>query len=215
MISAFWHSDLFLFLFFGYINLSLIFAFFIVFISNAVYSIIFLVLLFLILSFLFIFLGVEYLGLIFIIVYIGAIAILFLFIIMLLDLKNKISISLSNFTVFSFTLFILCWSDFLYFFLEVIPLPFFWLSMIPFSALITETGDFLSITDSLRFLSPLLYNNYFFYVVFCGFLLLFVMVGVILLLRIFVIRTQVINFWLNKYNIGEKKKMKLYKQIKK
>jgi hypothetical protein len=87
--------------------------------------------------------------------------------------------------------------------------------MIPFSALITETGDFLSITDSLRFLSPLLYNNYFFYVVFCGFLLLFVMVGVILLLRIFVIRTQVINFWLNKYNIGEKKKMKLYKQIKK
>jgi hypothetical protein len=41
------------------------------------------------------------------------------------------------------------------------------------------------------------------------------MVGVILLLRIFFIRTQVINFWLNKYNIGEKKKMKLYKQIKK
>ena len=62
---------------------------FVVFSTNPVYSLLWLVLSFLFSSSFLLSLGCEFLALIFIVVYVGAIAVLFLFVVMLLDLKIK------------------------------------------------------------------------------------------------------------------------------
>jgi NADH:ubiquinone oxidoreductase subunit 6 (subunit J) len=64
-------------------------ACFVVFLSNPVYCLLWLVLTFLFSASFLLILGCEFLALIFIVVYVGAIAVLFLFVIMLLDLKFK------------------------------------------------------------------------------------------------------------------------------
>jgi NADH:ubiquinone oxidoreductase subunit 6 (subunit J) len=62
---------------------------FVVFVSNPIYSLLWLVLSFLFSASFLLVLGCEFLALIFIVVYVGAIAVLFLFVVMLLDLKFK------------------------------------------------------------------------------------------------------------------------------
>jgi NADH:ubiquinone oxidoreductase subunit 6 (subunit J) len=62
---------------------------FVVFVSNPIYSLLWLVLSFLFSASFLLLLGCEFLALIFIVVYVGAIAVLFLFVVMLLDLKFK------------------------------------------------------------------------------------------------------------------------------
>lgn len=62
---------------------------FVVFSSNPVYSLLWLVLSFIFAASLLFFLGCEFLALIFIVIYVGAITILFLFVVMLLDIKIK------------------------------------------------------------------------------------------------------------------------------
>jgi NADH:ubiquinone oxidoreductase subunit 6 (subunit J) len=62
---------------------------FVIFVSNPIYSLLWLVLSFLFSASFLLLLGCEFLALIFIVVYVGAIAVLFLFVVMLLDLKFK------------------------------------------------------------------------------------------------------------------------------
>jgi len=64
-------------------------ASFVVFLTNPIYSLLWLVISFLFSASLLLLLGQEFLGLIFIVIYVGAIAVLFLFLVMLLDLKFK------------------------------------------------------------------------------------------------------------------------------
>lgn len=62
---------------------------FVIFLTNPIYSLLWLVVTFLFAACLLLILGQEFLGLIFIVIYVGAIAVLFLFLVMLLDLKFK------------------------------------------------------------------------------------------------------------------------------
>jgi NADH-quinone oxidoreductase subunit J len=84
---------------------------FVVFVSNPIYSLLWLVLSFLLSASLLLVLGCEFLALIFIVVYVGAIAVLFLFVVMLLDLKFK---NLKNKKTQTFTAVLVLGSCFLF-----------------------------------------------------------------------------------------------------
>ena len=161
-----------------YFTLTLFITLMVVYAANAVYAILFLIGTFLSIGFVFIILGAEYLGLVLMIVYVGAIAILFLFILMLLDLRNLMrqQISAQFMLVFAVLVFTLT-EIFLYMFefgafrifSEMLSLSF-------------GTFNTALLNDGLLVLSAALYNVYVYYVLGCGFILLFVMLGVVLLL---------------------------------
>lgn len=73
-----------------FINLLLLYfnLFFIFFVKNPVYSIIFLMLSFLNISIFLLYLGIEFFAILILIIYVGAISILFLFVMMLIDIKD-------------------------------------------------------------------------------------------------------------------------------
>jgi NADH:ubiquinone oxidoreductase subunit 6 (subunit J) len=87
---------------------------FVVFVSNPIYSLLWLVLSFLFSASFLLVLGCEFLALIFIVVYVGAIAVLFLFVVMLLDLKFK---NLKTKKTRAFTAILVLGSCFLFFLL--------------------------------------------------------------------------------------------------
>jgi len=87
---------------------------FVVFVSNPIYSLLWLVLSFLFSASFLLMMGCEFLALIFIVVYVGAIAVLFLFVVMLLDLKFK---NLKSNKTQSFTAVLVLGSCFLFFFI--------------------------------------------------------------------------------------------------
>jgi NADH:ubiquinone oxidoreductase subunit 6 (subunit J) len=84
---------------------------FVVFVSNPIYSLLWLVLSFLFSASFLLMLGCEFLALIFVVVYVGAIAVLFLFVVMLLDLKFK---NLKNKRTQAFTAILVLVSCFLF-----------------------------------------------------------------------------------------------------
>nr|YP_010338851.1 NADH dehydrogenase subunit 6 [Neorhodella cyanea]UNJ18801.1 NADH dehydrogenase subunit 6 [Neorhodella cyanea] len=77
-------------LFYFFSSLVLICAIITVISTNAIYSILFLILLFFNFSCSLLLIGSEFLGILFLIVYVGAVAILFLFVIMMLNIKFNI-----------------------------------------------------------------------------------------------------------------------------
>jgi NADH:ubiquinone oxidoreductase subunit 6 (subunit J) len=87
---------------------------FVIFVSNPIYSLLWLVLSFLFSASFLLVLGCEFLALIFIVVYVGAIAVLFLFVVMLLDLKFK---NLKNKKTQAFTAILVLGSCFFFFLL--------------------------------------------------------------------------------------------------
>jgi len=161
-----------------YFTLTLFLTLMVIYAANAVYAILFLIGTFLMIGFTFILLGAEYLGLVLMIVYVGAIAILFLFILMLLDLRNLMRQQISSSAMFAFGLLVITTTEFvLYSF-----------NFGPFSLMTTSVelffGSFNNVflTDALLVISPTLFNIYIYYVLGCGFILLFVMLGVVVLL---------------------------------
>lgn len=68
---------------------TLLSAFMVIILSNAVHSVLFLILVFCNITFLLLLLGAEFFAFLLIIVYVGAIAVLFLFVIMMLNIKIK------------------------------------------------------------------------------------------------------------------------------
>ena len=74
-------------LFYLFSNVLIISAFMVIFVQNAVYSVLFLVLSFISAASLLFLLECEFIAFMFIIIYVGAIAILFLFVVMMLDIK--------------------------------------------------------------------------------------------------------------------------------
>lgn len=182
MTSSFWYSELFFSIFYFYTLTSLIICFNVICSASAAHAVLFLVVLFILVSFIFILLGAEYLGLVYIIVYVGAIAVLFLFIIMLLDLRNLVYQRFTMIQALSFSWTIMLVSDLVIYLLDYSQLPFFSLPLVPVSSLIDLNGDTVALSDNLQYLSPELFNIYNLYVVGAGFLLAFVMVGVVLML---------------------------------
>jgi NADH-quinone oxidoreductase subunit J len=96
-------TDIFLFHFFS--SLALISAFMVITLSNAVHSVLFLIMVFCNVASLLLILGTEFFSFLFLIVYVGAIAVLFLFVVMMLNIKiNPIKIDKSS--IFPIGLFI-------------------------------------------------------------------------------------------------------------
>lgn len=182
MTASFWHSDLFFDILHYYLLLSVIICFLVICSANAAYAVLCLVALFILVSFIFIFIGAEYVGLVFVIVYVGAIAVLFLFIIMLLDLRNLVYQQFTAFVCMIFSLSIMLTSDTLLYILDFSHLPFLCLPLIPVSVLVDLCVDGYAVPDNLVTISPSLFNLHGYYVLGCGFILAFVMIGVVLML---------------------------------
>lgn len=182
MNSGFWQSDLFFILFEVYIMAAIVTCFHVVLVTSAAHSVLCLVFLFILISFIFIMIGAEYVGLVYILVYVGAIAILFLFVVMLLDLRSLTVYEFNKREIFWFTWSIMAASDITCYVLGYARMDFFALPLIPVSSLIDITGAGRSIVDNLAIISPALYNLFWVYVIGSGFLLVFVMVGIVLML---------------------------------
>ena len=96
--------DIFLFYFFS--SFSVISAFMVITLSNAVHSVLFLIVVFFNVASLLLILGTEFFSFMFLIVYVGAIAVLFLFVVMMLNIKtspikvNNLSILPVGFIIF-------------------------------------------------------------------------------------------------------------------
>nr|YP_009589033.1 NADH dehydrogenase subunit 6 [Corallina ferreyrae]QBL75549.1 NADH dehydrogenase subunit 6 [Corallina ferreyrae] len=88
--------DTIIFYFFG--SFSIISAIMVVTLSNAVYSVLFLIVVFCNVAGLLLILGAEFFSFMFLIVYVGAIAVLFLFVVMMLNIKIN-PIKINNFSI--------------------------------------------------------------------------------------------------------------------
>lgn len=71
-----------------------VFATFLIFVNNPIYSVLSLILVYLLASFILVFIEVHFLAVLFILVYLGAVVVLFLFIVMMLNIKVMSPISL-------------------------------------------------------------------------------------------------------------------------
>jgi NADH-quinone oxidoreductase subunit J len=76
-------------LFYTFSSLAIISALMVISLANAVYSVLFLIIVFCNVASLLLLSGVEFLAFILLIVYVGAIAVLFLFVVMMLNIKTS------------------------------------------------------------------------------------------------------------------------------
>lgn len=166
--------DLFLFYFFS--SFCIISAFMVITLSNAVHSVLFLIIVFCNVSTLLLLLGAEFFSFMFLIVYVGAIAVLFLFVVMMLNLK-KHSVNINKFSLLPIGLiiFIILTNqvfsvlDYQFMFLEKYNLNYIsWLQENKYLTSIEIIGTYLYTKFSLLFLL-------------CGLILLVAMVGAIVL----------------------------------
>ena len=170
-------------------------ASFVVFSSNPIYSLLWLVLTFLLSSSLLLLLGSEFLALIFLIVYVGAIAVLFLFAIMLLDFKVKnlstkknkafsslffLSFVLLLFlillkqikNIYSFSTFSIDLKNFLFFIIFSIDKTYI---------VFLNWSDILNSLNDIEAYSILIYDIFVLQLLLVGFILLVVLIGVVYL----------------------------------
>ena len=143
-------------------------------VNNAVYAVLFLILAFFSSMCILFLLNVDYLALMFILIYVGAITILFLFVVMML----KIKINEKNTTKFiSFINIIICCliiynvllnTDLFNIFLNTDMAYNNWFSKLYF-------------IDNIKMIGQVIFNNYYFYFILSGFVLLIGMISAILL----------------------------------
>lgn len=181
---------------------------FVVFSSNPVYSLLWLVLSFVFSAGFLLILGSEFLALIFIVVYVGAIAVLFLFVVMLLDLKLK---NLQNKKNQIFSTMILMFGSFFFLFLlflnfikyksmflnfdlvfkkckiEFENIIFYLLYVVDKSSLIFINWiDFINSVNDIQLFSLMLYDVFVLQFLIVGLILLAVLIGVVYLTNSYV-----------------------------
>nr|WCH57662.1 NADH dehydrogenase subunit 6 [Hypnea sp.] len=167
--------DLFLFILFSIFTL--ISSFMVITSSNAVHSVLFLILVFCNTSGLLLLLGSEFLSLMLIIVYVGAIAVLFLFVVMMLNIKvnflkiNKYSVIPIGLLTF-FILFNLLSNSII-----ELDLINFQHKKIKLTSWILENNNISNIIT----IGNVLYTSYSLLFLVCGIILLVAMIGVIVL----------------------------------
>jgi NADH:ubiquinone oxidoreductase subunit 6 (subunit J) len=177
---------------------------FVVFSSNPIYSLLWLVMSFLFSSSLLLILGCEFLALIFLVVYVGAIAVLFLFVVMLLDLKinnlrSKKNNAFFSVSVFGF-IFLFCLLsfnlnfikyEFIFFNFNFVYQEYF----IDFKSLLSNFSftidkinfifinwkDFVHSLNEIEIYSVVLYDIFVVQFLLVGFILLSVLIGVVFL----------------------------------
>lgn len=181
MFNLLIYFPLFQYIFAFYFSLILFSSSYVLLSANSVFSVLSLVVVFILTSFIFVMLGGDYLGLIYVIVYVGAIAILFLFVLMLLNVRYSL---LNNPKIYEYflTFFnILVIECFIYYY-AITPLSLFFSFTDP--AQFFETIFFTGGDTSILFVGRVVFNIFFYYLIFCAFILLFIMVGVVLLLNL-------------------------------
>nr|YP_011017591.1 NADH dehydrogenase subunit 6 [Bostrychia moritziana]WQF69391.1 NADH dehydrogenase subunit 6 [Bostrychia moritziana] len=157
-------------------------ALLVVFSSNAVYSVFFLILTFCNIIFILLFIGAEFFAFLLLIVYVGAIAVLFLFVIMMLNIKiTKSSLLQNKLFVYSpllFITFLFVW-DYFYQFSNI--LNVYWINTrcenYYYDNWIIELNNLMNI----KVIGKVLYNDYSLLFILSSFILLIAMIGVIIL----------------------------------
>lgn len=143
-------------------------------VNNAIYAVLFLILAFFSSMYILFLLNVDYLALMFILIYVGAITILFLFVVMML----KIKINEKNTTKFiSFINIIICC---LIIYNVLLNTDIFNVFL---NTDLTYTNWFSNLyyIDNIKMLGQVIFNNYYFYFILSGFVLLIGMISAILL----------------------------------
>lgn len=164
--------------------ISLLSACMVVSLSNAVYSVLFLIIVFCNTASILLLLGAEFLSFLFLIVYVGAIAVLFLFVVMMLNVKlNDVKVNYSTIfligTFISFVLFIQIWS--------VLQSDFEAYSNIKISLvnvgfpLVTSWIQENNLPSNTESIGLILYTSYSLVFIMCAFILLLAMIGSIVL----------------------------------
>lgn len=151
-----------------------------IFVSNAIYAVLFLILAFFSSMNLLFLLKVDYLALVLILIYVGAIAILFLFVVMMLKVNifNNINIKLNIFSILNIIITIII----IYCF--IIKLYNNMLHIyINDNSIIIYKDWFKSIyfIDNIKMIGQVLYNYFIFHFILMGFVLLIGIIGSILL----------------------------------
>lgn len=167
--------DFFLFSLFSL--LGLFSSLLVIFLRNAVHSVLFLVLTFFNFSCLLLLLGAEFFSFLLIIVYVGAIAVLFLFVIMMLNIK--LNQSLSNFSI-NLPLLVILLSMFLSEFYSVLNST----DLLRFCVFNLEWVSWLDekqVQSNIIVIGNVLYSYYSFLFLVAGFILLIAMIGAIVL----------------------------------
>nr|YP_009774159.1 NADH dehydrogenase subunit 6 [Caulacanthus okamurae]QIZ74776.1 NADH dehydrogenase subunit 6 [Caulacanthus okamurae] len=167
-----------IYLFYLFSMLALISSLMVISLSNAVHSVLFLILVFCNISALLLLMGAEFLALMLIIVYVGAIAVLFLFVVMMLNINNSSALTVSKFSVLPIGLLV---------------------SFILINQFLTATENFdlmkfqknevelinwsskIDIISTAEAIGNVLYTRYSLVFILCGFLLLIAMIGAIVL----------------------------------
>ena len=162
-------------------TLSVLFALYVIYSNNIVYSLLCLVMVFFLSGLMLLALRVEFLGYMLIIVYVGAIAILFLFVVMTLDItreeQNSVIIKSAGGPLVHI-------AGLLYLLLVVyLTVKVFYTESFLFDRFspILALTDQVILANSLNAISIYLYSTHFIYMIVAGFLLLVAMVGAVLL----------------------------------
>ena len=143
-------------------------------VNNAVYAVLFLILAFFSSMCILFLLNVDYLALMFILIYVGAITILFLFVVMML----KIKINEKNTTKFiSFINIIICCLIIYNVLLNTDLFNIFLNTNIAYNNWFSK----LYFIDNIKMIGQVIFNNYYFYFILSGFVLLIGMISAILL----------------------------------
>lgn len=144
-------------------------------VNNAVYAVLFLILAFFSSMCILFLLNVDYLALMFILIYVGAITILFLFVVMML----KIKINEKNTTKFiSFINIIICC---LIIYNVLLNTDLFNIFLNTDIAYNNNWFSKLYFIDNIKMIGQVIFNNYYFYFILSGFVLLIGMISAILL----------------------------------
>lgn len=145
--------------------------------SNAVHSVLFLILVFCNVAGLLLLFGVEFLSLMLIIVYVGAIAVLFLFVVMMLNVKlNPLKIRSAFILPISLLIFTILFNQF-GLFINTFDLIKFQRRELKLISWVSESGNI----NNTEALGKVLYTDYSLLFLLCGLVLLIAMVGVITL----------------------------------
>ena len=163
-------------LFYMFSIFSFISAFMVVTLSNAVHSVLFLIIVFCNVASLLLILGAEFFSFMFLIVYVGAIAVLFLFVVMMLNVKIS-SVKINTFSILPIGLITLF----------IISVQTFGILENHFSQIKTDYLTYIpwlsenNYSTNVEVVGSVLYTKYSLLFIFCGLILLIAMIGAIVL----------------------------------
>ena len=152
-------------------------ALMVVTLSNAVHSVLFLIIVFCNVASLLLILGAEFFSFMFLIVYVGAIAVLFLFVVMMLNIKIS-PMRVSNFSIIPIGIIFFC--ILINFFLICNTNFFFKLKNLNFLIYLSWFNENYYLTN-VEVIGKFLYTKFSLLFFFCGLILLVAMIGVIVL----------------------------------